>query len=121
MPSIKNFTPHSITLGGITYPSQGVARVSTTETLVGHIYRECPVHVDDTECGCGGLEVPIVRQLLGEVEGLPSFDAGALVIVSRMVAMACPDRSDLACPARLTRDGQGRVTGAEALESVFTL
>ena len=121
MPNIKNFTPHSVTLGGITYPSQGVARVSTTETLVGHIYRECPVHPEDPECGCEGLEVPIVRQLLGEVEGLPNFDAGALVIVSRMVAMACPDRSDLACPARLCRDAEGRIVGCEALESVFAL
>ena len=121
MPSIKNYTPHSVTLGGITYPSAGVARAATTEKVVGHIYRECPVHPEDAECGCRGLELPIVRQTLGIVEGLPAFDAGVILVVSRMVAMAMPGRSDLACPARLTRDEQGRVTGAEALESVFTL
>jgi len=119
MPSvIKNFTPHTVTLGGVTYASQGVARVGSTDEIVGHLYQKCPIHTEDPQCGCSGLELPIVRQTLGEVDGLPAAEAGTLIIVSRMVAAAQPGRTDLVCPARLTRDAEGRITGCEALESL---
>jgi len=116
--NIINFTPHVVTLGSISYPSVGVARVTTTETIIGHLYQGCPIHTEDTNCGCGGLEVPIIRQDLGQVDGLPAAEAGTWIVVSRMVAAALPYRTDLVCPARLTRDPQGRITGCEALESL---
>ena len=121
MTDIINLTPHAVTLGGVTIPSVGVARVGSTETVVGHLYMGCPIHAEDPQCGCEGLEVPIIRQQLGQVDGLPAAEAGTMIIVSRMVCAALPNRTDLVCPARLTRDADGRITGAEALESLSNL
>ena len=118
MTDIINLTPHIVTLGGVTIPSVGVARVATTEEVVGHLYQGCPVHVDDPECGCSGLEVPIIRQTLGQVDGLPAAKAGTMIIVSRLVCAAMPSRTDLVCPARLTRDAEGRITGCQAVETL---
>ena len=118
MPRIINLTPHSVTLAGVTYASAGVARVATTEEVVSTIYLACPVHADDACCGCTGLELPIVRQQLGLVQGLPEREDDTIIIVSRMVCAAMPGRPDLMCPARLTRDEQGRVVGCGALETL---
>ena len=120
MPSILNLTPHPITLGGLTFPSAGLARVATSEEVVSTLHLECPVHADDACCGCEGLELPVIRQLLGLVQGLPERKAGTVIVVSRMVAAAMPHRPDLVCPARLVRDEQGRVTGCEAVETLHT-
>ena len=121
MTDIINLTPHAVTLGGVTIPSVGVARVATTETVVGHIYQGCPIHTEDPQCGCSGLELPIVRQTLGEVDGLPAAEAGTMIIVSRMVCAALPSRTDLVCPARLERDAEGRITGCQAVETLSNL
>ena len=118
MPTVKNFTPHDITLAGVTYASAGVARVATTEEVVSTLHMDCPIHVEDACCGCTGLEVPIIRQLLGAVTGLPDYEDGTTLVVSRMVAAAMPGRPDLMCPARLTRDAEGRITGCQALETL---
>ena len=121
MPNILNLTPHDVTLGGLTFPSAGLARVATTEEVVDTIYLDCPIHVEDGHCGCDGLELPIIRQVLGAVTGLPDYEDGTTLVVSRMVAAEMPGRPDLMCPARLARDEQGRVTGCQALETLHTL
>ena len=115
---IKNLTPHSIVLVSCpgdefetkrTYPSRGVARVSTMETVVG----TCHLHED-----CGNT-VPIVKLEEGEVTGLPREDSceydKQFYIVSAMVRAACPDRKDLLSPGGLVRDREGRVVGCTSL------
>lgn len=95
-----NLTPHPITIGGLIIPPSGtVARVS-----VAH---------DDAGTHEG---IPLVRGTYGEVSGLPAPQAGVLCIVSALVRCALPHRTDLASPAKLVRDEQGRITGCEALE-----
>jgi len=96
---IINLTPHAINLPGITLPSEGVARVSVTLDQAGEIDG-----------------IPLVRGSYGQVIGLPEPQTGTIFVVSALVRAALPQRTDLASPARLTRDAEGRITGCEALE-----
>jgi hypothetical protein len=97
---VVNLTPHAIHVGDRTIPPSGaVARVSTASVAVGK-------HDG----------IPIVRTNYGQVEGLPEPEEGTLYVVSSLVRLACPDRADLASPALLVRDQEGRVIGCGALE-----
>ena len=98
---IINTTPHPINLPlGITIPPSGdLVRVS--------------VQLNDAGNHDG---IPLVRGTYGEVTGLPPQQDGVLYIVSALVRAALPLRTDLASPAKLVRDGDGNITGCEALE-----
>lgn len=99
--TMVNLTPHAITLpGGEIPPSGQVARVA----------------VEYTETGEEVLGAAIVRAEYGQVTDLPAPQPGTIYIVSALVRAACPDRRDLASPARLVRDDAGRIIGASALE-----
>lgn len=63
-------------------------------------------------------EIPITRSVFGEVENLPEPAAGVRYIVSRIVAEACPQRTDLYIPDDTVRDEQGRIVGCRALAQV---
>ena len=85
--SMINLTPHSITIRSkdgaeITIPPSGtVARVSTTEEVVG----TCPI-----------TGAPIVRRTFGEVQGLP--EEGTPCLVSALVLAAVPGRAGVYAP-----------------------
>lgn len=97
---IINLTPHAINIYvGMTpmkaYPDSGkVARVSTQNVVVGE------------EDG-----VRLVAKTFGDVVDLPEPAEGVYYIVSSLVALACPDRTDLLVPDDLVRDDTGRVVG----------
>lgn len=105
---ITNCTPHPVTvlgenrgLGGwsITFPPSGiVARVSTEAADVGGI-----------------RGIPLVRRSFGPVVDLPPSVAGQYLLVSSMVASACPDRPDLVVPGELVRDDAGTIIGCWGL------
>ena len=82
-----NLTPHAITVRAAdgtdtTYPPSGtVARVSTTDEVVG----ACPV-----------TGAPIVRRVFGEVTGLP--EEGTPCLVSALVLSAVPGRAGVYAP-----------------------
>jgi len=82
-----NLTPHAITIRtpdgtDITIPPSGiVARVSTTDKVVG----TCPV-----------TGAPIVRRVFGDVTGLPAD--GTPCIVSALVLSAVPGRAGVYAP-----------------------
>jgi hypothetical protein len=82
-----NLTPHAITIRAqdgaeVTIPPSGtVARVSTTDEVVG----TCPI-----------TGAPIVRRVFGEVAGLP--EAGMPCIVSALVLSAVPGRAGVYAP-----------------------
>lgn len=79
-------------------PSGTVARCSQTEETVG---------VVDS--------IPLTRQTFGAVTGLPDPEEGTWFLVSRMVAVAVPERHDLLIPGPLVRDDKGVVTGCRGL------
>ena len=112
MATIRNYTPHAVTVfpeytdrdwnppaARHTYPSEGVARCAAETRLVGQI---------------GGI--PITQTVMGQIEGLPDFEDGVILIVSRIVADAS-DRCDLVYPNELIRDAVGRVLGCKSLAS----
>jgi len=107
---IVNLTPHKITMkrtvrqfsgmeSVLQIPSSGIARCSGSSTVAATVEG-----------------VTFYTSTYGEIEGLPAPVAGTILIVSRMAMAACPTRLDLACPIRLVRDDQGRITGCEGIE-----
>jgi hypothetical protein len=87
MSKIVNLTPHTIKIVNSDneiireYPSQGLARVSTTSEVIGEIDG-----------------IPVVRTAFSGVSGLPEPDGESVFIVSTPLAMACRDRDDLISP-----------------------
>jgi len=59
--------------------------------------------------------LPLGRTVLGDPTGLPDPEDGVVLIVSALVAEACPDRTDLVYPGEAVRDERGRITGAKGL------
>lgn len=99
-----NLTPHTIHLivnsKVVSVPPSGVvARVQMTTTVVSRI--------DDG--------IPLVRSSPGNVIDLPEPCEGTLFLVSALVRVACPNRSDIASPGDLVRDAEGLVVGCKTL------
>jgi hypothetical protein len=106
-----NATPHAIDLiidgEKITIPPSGVVvRVATVRELVDTI----PL---------GEKLVPVNVVKSGLTLDLPEFQENVVIIVSRMVAEAHPERHDLVFPDSLTRDNKGNVIGCNALGSLW--
>lgn len=104
MTTIKNLTPHAITLrkedgSDVVIPSEGLARMLPVPGA------NVPVMVD-------GLPVPVIAtQALGPVEGLPEPVAGTVFIVSGLVLAQCAGRADVFAPATGPLDNVVRENG----------
>ena len=102
--NLVNLTPHAITLleAGCDYrvlaPSGQVARCSTSSVQVGVF--------DD---------VPLFRTVGGAVTGLPDPQSDTMYIVSALVRLAVPDRTDVASPGELVRNADGQPIGCHGL------
>lgn len=94
---VRNFTPHSITLRGKYYPSEGIARCEEHTDLIGKI-----------------SGIPIVKKSYGAITGLPEPEQDTIYIVSMIVAKAA-NRPDVFFPADLVRNGNGNIIGCDAL------
>jgi hypothetical protein len=113
---VVNLTPHEINihveLGSAHLsrtltlaPSGIVPRVGVSSRPIGHVLVE-------------GVEVPVTATSYGTVSDLPGPVPGTVYVVSRVVAEACPDRSDLLIPGEAVRDQGGRVIGCRGLCSL---
>jgi hypothetical protein len=60
-----------------------------------------------------GIEISRVQ--MGEIEGLPEEEDETVLIVSRMVLDAIPERGDMLAPGELVRDSSGKVIGCKGL------
>lgn len=101
---LVNLTPHDVAViaskGTVVIPRYGaVARLLDTVEFM---------HV-------GSNGVPFVRVSVGEAIGLPEEKWDTNYIVSRVLACALPDRTDLVFPFREVRDEDGQIRGCEAL------
>ena len=108
MANFINLTPHTINILNehdqeiMAIPANGiVARCSLSEETVMMI---------------DGINV--TRQTFGDVFDLPEPQEGTFFIVSRLVAMAAPDRLDLLIPGPLVRNDQGQPIGCHGLSVV---
>ena len=59
--------------------------------------------------------IPFVERTMGDPEGLPYESDDIIYIVSKLVADAVTDRSDLAYPGEVIRDKHGNVIGCKGL------
>ena len=104
--TMMNLTPHPINL---------ITPEGTTLTLLP---QEEPARVGQTLeviSSIKNLPLPVCREVLGEVTGLPEEQPGVTLIVSFLVRAAVPDRGDVLSPGNFVRDEKGRVTGAKSL------
>lgn len=103
-PELRNLTPHRLTIhrpaGDLVTldPSGIVPRVEVTRQPAGEI---------------GGIALH--RSLTGSVTGLPDAEPGVVLIVSALVRLALPARTDLASPGQLIRDNNGQPVGCDGL------
>ena len=101
-PTIINLTPHRVTVRSgddeWVFESEGTARVRDLSRPSGHL---------------AGVPVRAVRT--GGVANLPGPRPGVVFLVSRLLALALPERSDLVFPFGEIRDGEGRIVAVESL------
>jgi hypothetical protein len=99
---VTNLTPHPITLLGKRTvniePAGTVARIAARESPAGHL-------------NIGDLPVPLWGRRTGQMVGLPPAIYGQWLVVSRVVALGAPERTDLLVPHHLVRDHDGTVVG----------
>jgi len=87
-------------VGDLDLPTSGlVARIDVAHREIGH-------HAG----------IPLLVGSYGKVSNLPEPEDGVFYIVSAAVRTALPERKDLASPARLVRDDEGRIIGCLAFE-----
>jgi hypothetical protein len=60
--------------------------------------------------------IPVTKTVFGDTVDLPDQIDGTWLIVSAIVRMAHPDRTDLLSPGQQVRDDQGRVVGCKSLD-----
>ena len=105
--SIVNCTPHTCNVVRkdgtvLDIPASGIVpRLSQTQETVEMI---------------DGIQ--ITRQSFGAIENLPAPQKGVRLIVSRMVAQACPERRDLLVPGPLVRGENGQPVGCQGLSVI---
>ncbi len=106
---IINLTPHDVNIVGddgevilSIKPEPTPARAKASTIKVGAIEVE-------------GKTIPLTTTRMGEVEGLPPEEEDTILIVSRIVAEACPNRHDLLIPNESVRDEKGRIVGVKSL------
>lgn len=131
-PSFRNLTPHRVVVifgseQAIHLPTSSVVSAAEATHLPSHElhYPESwsidpdpagPVRVSVTAEPAGDhAGVPLAVPSYGEVTGLPSARPHVLLIVSKMVADASPERQDLVWPGDVVRDGEGQILGCRCL------
>lgn len=102
-----NLTPHTLNLFNsngeqvaVLEASGATARVPVTNQLAGEV-----------------SGVPVYRQETGEVTGLPDPVEGVGYVVSLVVRLAVPHRTDVYSPGELVRNDQGQPVGCKGLSS----
>lgn len=109
--TIKNLTPHAVCVLGEdgstlkVFPSDGVARASQSNEIVGYIDN-----------------IPIVKAVFGEVVNLPEPEYNTLLIVSIITIGAAHAQgrstNDLIIASNPVRDDSGQIIGCRYLAQV---
>ena len=106
--TIQNHTPHTI---NIHTPDGAIVTIAPQGSPVPRVET---IAVDEAPIGA----IPTVVSRLGPVSNLPPATPGVYLVVSQIVASACPDRDDLLYPYDLVRDDKGRPIGCRALSRI---
>jgi hypothetical protein len=108
---IRNLTPHAINL----VSSTGETVTLQPEGMVPRVQMHSKI-VDELDIN--GSVFPVKRAEVGAVEGLPASEEGTILVVSRIVAMGAPERTDLLFPDDFVRNEKGQVIGCKSLSRV---
>lgn len=112
---IVNLTPHPLTLIGedgtttdvAPKPEGPAARLAEQTTPLA------PLRTDD------GQQLPLTRVTASDQSpGLPEPQPGVVLVVSRLLALAYPEREDLVFPYQEVRDEGGRIIGARGFGTI---
>jgi hypothetical protein len=106
IPEFVNCTPHDINLYRW-YNGEAVITVIPRSGIVPRLKME-QINVTDIN------DVPIYITKAGPCEDLPEYKPGKILIVSRMIAEAYPDRGDFVFPHETVRDDEGRIIGCKS-------
>lgn len=100
-----NCTPHPITLVNeegveiFTLPKgEVIPRLTQTTQVVGEV-----------------MGIPITETQFGQTTDLPEPQEGVLLVVSRLVLTANPERKDLLVPNEMIRNAEGHIVGCKSL------
>lgn len=100
-----NCTPHQITLLG----ADGVVLFTLPK---GEVVPRLSQSTKEVEVVEG---ISITETSFGATQDLPDAQDGVLLIVSRLVLSANPNRKDLVVPNELVRDADGNTVGCKSL------
>ena len=117
--TFRNLTPHRIDLVRETTET-GCELVAWEPVCVWEPDEAGPARIeagiqDTGTVPSGGVDVPMGVRRTGALTGLPEQREGTLLIVSTLVAEACPHRGDLVSPGDLVRDADGQPIGCTCL------
>lgn len=101
-PRLRNLTPHDVVVrwpgGERRLPSEGIARVD-----------------DQAQPGEPVCGLPVVDVHPGAALDLPDPEPGVTLLVSRVMALAVPERRDLVFPFGEIRDDGGQIVAVSSL------
>lgn len=108
---ILNLTPHPI-------------NVLRNGAVIEILPEPAPARVSSKFVSAGSVDgINLYRAVYGDVTGLPAEDEDTRLIVSAMVADACPGRYDLYSPAsghpEVVRNDKGQIVSVPGLVSNF--
>ena len=116
--NLINLTPHPVNLLNeqdetiLTLPGHpNPPRLKQSDVVTGHFQ----VFEEQTSTV---ISVPLSSTQFGEIQNLPDEVKGTLLIVSRLVMTACPDRDDLIVPNQPVRDEKGRIVGCRSFAMI---
>lgn len=105
--TFKNCTPHNI----IMFRENGSTIVFAPESE--------PARCVATTVKIGVIDgITITKTTFGETTGLPPYNPNCYCIVSRLVAEANPQRTDLLIVNETVRDAEGRIVGCKSLSTL---
>lgn len=110
--NVVNMTPHTITVVRPHDPAVVVAELLP----FGAALRLQEEKHSAGDVMINGEKVPLTYTMFLGCEGLPEERSDTFLIVSRLVAQAFPDRSDLLVPTGLVRDKDGVVRGCTGFD-----
>lgn len=107
----RNFTPHDL----VVYNADRTEVVLTVPSEKGEDGKPTFIRVAQEYKNAGSVNgIPVAQSSFGAVTGLPEPQDNVYLIVSLMVAQACPERKDLLVPdtnAGAVRSDAGQIIG----------
>lgn len=116
---IINCTPHDVAIYSTAdcYMRDGFLYLRDDEEEYPeplHVYQAAkePARVTFVQKPVGAVDgILIYRRFTEDIVSLPDPKPGTYYIVPKMLAQACPERTDLILPGTVVRDADGRVVG----------